>query len=284
MGVSWYGNSSALLSSTASSCIIARWVYLSHYGLTFLIAWLLRNFGTHLTKSTYWARSCPSPSCLAKQAVLRVSLGCFSLHFLLLIALLCAMHSPVVQMRLHTGFWLIKVTAAVAALLLPFTLPTIIVHAFGEVARVLSGIFLLVQLVLLLDSVLSLNESLIDRRGCVPVLVSLSVLSLALYVAGVTAACLLFAPSVQCGLHIGLIVSNVALTVVTLVLSVQPWRLPTTGLLTGGLVAQYGVFLLLGGLSSAPASACSQGTASSTTALQVYFIYRMSPCHTSALG
>lgn len=251
--------------STASSKI-ARWLYLAHYALTFLAAWLLRNHGAPLLQHTYWARSCPSPPCLGKQAVLRVSLGCFCLHTLLVAALLCV-RSPAAQMRLHTGWWLVKAPAALAALLLPFALPSVVVHAYGELARVLSGLFLLVQLILLLDSLLTLNEALIDRRRCIPVLVTLSALSLALYVAGVTAACLLFAPTVHCGLHIGLIVSNLVLTLFILVLSVQPLRLPTAGLLTGALVALYGVFLLLGGLSSSPV--CNQGTASSTTALQV---------------
>lgn len=252
-----------------SSSAASRWIYLTHYGLTFLVAWLLRNYGAPILQPTYWARSCPSAVCVAKQAVLRVSLGCFALHSILTIALLCAMRSPTTQLRLHTGLWLLKAPAAVAALLLPFALPSVVVNAFGELARVLSGLFLLVQLILLLDSMLSLNEALIDRRRCMPVLVLSSALSLALYVAGVTTACLLFAPSVHCGLHIGFIISNVALTVMALVLSVQPLRLPTAGLLTGSLVALYGVFLLLGGLSIAPVSACNQGTAASNTALQV---------------
>lgn len=253
------------------STAAARWIYLTHFGISFLIAWLLRNYGRPLVSKTFWAASTcgASTACLAKQAVLRISLGCFVLHTCLTIALLCAWRNTNAQFRLHSGLWLLKALAAIVGLLAPFALPSVIVQAYGELARVLSGMFLLVQLILLLDTILSLNETLIDRRRCIPLLLFLTVLSLAFYVAGVTAAFLLFAPHTRCGLHIGFIVSNIAMSVVMLLLSMQPFRLPTAGLLTGALVVLYGVFLLLGGLSSAPPSSCNGGTAASSTALQV---------------
>ncbi len=191
------------------------------------------------------------------------------LHTCLTITIVCAWRSPSAQFRLHTGLWPLKALGAVAALLAPFALPSVLIQVYGECARVLSGGFLLLQLVLLLDTILSLNETLIDRRRCIPCLLFLTALSLALYVAGVTAACILFAPSTRCGLHIGFIVSNVAMSGIMLLLSIQPFRLPTAGLLTGALVILYGVFLLIGGLSSSPPSACNGGTAASSTALQV---------------
>ena len=76
-----------------------------------------------------------------------------------------------------------------------------------------------------------------------------------------------FAPSASCGLNIAWITLTLVFAAVYTAISVSPWRSPSAGLLTSGVVFVYSTYLVWAALTSEPYSSCA--AVSSTKALQV---------------
>ena len=76
-----------------------------------------------------------------------------------------------------------------------------------------------------------------------------------------------FAPKASCGLNIAWITLTLIFAVVYTAISVSPWRSPSAGLLTSGVVYVYSTYLVWAALTSEPYGTCS--AVSSTKALQV---------------
>ena len=76
-----------------------------------------------------------------------------------------------------------------------------------------------------------------------------------------------FAPEASCGLNIAWITVTLVLAAVYTAVSVSPWRSPSAGLLTSGVVFVYSTYLVWAALTSEPYSSCAAVT--STKALQV---------------
>ena len=76
-----------------------------------------------------------------------------------------------------------------------------------------------------------------------------------------------FAPKASCGLNIAWITVTLVLAAVYTAVSVSPWRSPSAGLLTSGVVFVYSTYLVWAALTSEPYSSCAAVT--STKALQV---------------
>jgi hypothetical protein len=76
-----------------------------------------------------------------------------------------------------------------------------------------------------------------------------------------------FAPRASCGLNVAWITLTLIFAVVYTGISVSPWRSPSAGLLTSGVVFIYSTYLVWAALTSEPYGSCS--AVSSTKALQV---------------
>ena len=76
-----------------------------------------------------------------------------------------------------------------------------------------------------------------------------------------------FAPKAGCGLNIAWITLTLIFAVIYTAISVSPWRSPSAGLLTSGVVFIYTTYLVWAALTSEPYGSCS--AVSSTKALQV---------------
>ena len=131
-------------------------------------------------------------------------------------------------------------------------------YAYAQVARALAGVYLVMQLVVLLDFIYRLNNSLIDREGCVPVLVTLTAGCYVTGLVGIGFQYHMFAPSASCGLNIFLITFTLVLGVASGVVSVLPKRSKDSGLFTASAVFLYAVFLSFSALNSEPNSTSDQ--------------------------
>jgi len=76
-----------------------------------------------------------------------------------------------------------------------------------------------------------------------------------------------FAPKASCGLNIAWIMLTLVFAAIYTAVSVSPWRSPSAGLLTSGVVFVYSTYLVWAALTSEPYSSCAAVT--STKALQV---------------
>ena len=126
-----------------------------------------------------------------------------------------------------------------------------------QAARVLGAIFLVLQIIILLDCIFGLNEWLLDREWNGALIAG----SALLYGGALAGLGLLFhwwAPRPSCALHIFFITWTLIMALVYTALSLTPWRPPAAGLLTAGAVFAYTVYAAWAALSSVPdGNACA---------------------------
>ena len=123
--------------------------------------------------------------------------------------------------------------------------------SFSKAARVLGAIFLVLQIIILLDCIFGLNEWLLDREWGAA-LVAGSALFHGGALAGLGLLYHLWAPRPTCGLHIFFITWTLVMALAYTALSLTPWRPPAAGLLTAGAVFAYTVYGAWAALSSVP--------------------------------
>lgn len=129
-----------------------------------------------------------------------------------------------------------------------------VVYGYAQAARVLSGLYLVAQLIVLLDFIYRLNGSLVDREGCVAVLLSLTTACYAGALVSLGFQYHMFAPSPSCGLNIFLITFTLILGIAASIVSVLPKRNQSSGLFTAAAVFLYASFLSYSALNSEPNS------------------------------
>ena len=205
-----------------------------------------------------------------KNAVLRVSLGACFFFLLLLLTTAGAATRGGARSRWHAGWWPLKIVFYTGCLAIAFfAVPAPAFAWFAIAACVCSAIFLLFQLVALLDGVYVLNDWCVAARDARPegswsrTLVEVAmVLSTALLFGGSLAATVYMlvylAPSATCSVNITALSLNLGLAAGYTAASVA---LPTEGrkggLLTSAFVFAYCTWLCWAGLGSQPASACN---------------------------
>ena len=97
-------------------------------------------------------------ACLGTAAVLRMSFVLFVFHFLLII-----MISPrrVCSSNIHDGWWLAKLIFVIAVYIAVFWIPNRFYFGWAHFARVVSGIYLIVQELLLIILAFTINDKLV---------------------------------------------------------------------------------------------------------------------------
>lgn len=162
-------------------------------------------------------------ACLGTQQVLRLSLAGSS--FFGLFAALAAL-------RIRVPGALTVVFGLVAAFALAQLMPNEGIGAYAELARIGSGVFLLLQLVLIMDFVYSANDYLLSREDLCWVLITLSVVLIAAFITLLALLYYYFAPHALCSMNIGFITSTLILATGFTAFSVgHPevrWRRPHT--------------------------------------------------------
>lgn len=193
-------------------------------------------------------------ACLGTQAVLRISfanLAFFGAHWLFLLGV---RRREDLRLVLHTSLWPLKLLGWAALTAAFFAVPSPAVYGYAQAARVLGGAYLVMQLISLLDFLYRLNGAMLDRSGCAPVLVTLTVAAYATSLVGLGMQYYLFAPRASCGLNIFLITFTLLLGIAVTAVSVMPKRMQEAGLFTAACVFLYATFLCFSALNSEPNS------------------------------
>ena len=129
--------------------------------LTLLASWLMRDeleAGAGMMPALRGCREEGHPGC-DHEVVTRISLG--SVFFFTLLGSVMLYSSDANGFRhrvVHRGAWWVKLPAWGACIVLAFLLPPSFASVYFEVARIGGGVFLLIQLVILLGSVYEMND------------------------------------------------------------------------------------------------------------------------------
>lgn len=156
---------SACMTATCSCCgslgkavssVSARAMYTVVFGLGMGLAAFGRDYAKPLMMEIPWIGvvpgMTPSDEWFGQSAVYRVSLGNF-MFFGSLSAMLidCKTRSDPRDRHIHHGSWTLKLAAWALCVIVPFLLPDGFIDAYAWLARLGSGVFLVVQMVILLD-------------------------------------------------------------------------------------------------------------------------------------
>lgn len=230
----------------------SRWVYTAAIFVSTAAALVLKYWGGELA---------PAGGCryCGDEGVLRVSFGLAGTFAVL--ALLTLGDTPF-GARVHTGFWPPKLLLLVGLLVAAGFLPLRALLAFGEACRWVGLLFLLFQIVMLIDLAYSWNEAWRDRddelAGGWRWRAGLLLAACGLYAAslGGLALMLQYLSAEGCAFNTALLACTLVSCVGLSALSVSP-AAEHGALLTSAVVCAYAAFLAYSALSSVPSAACN---------------------------
>ncbi|KAM0849123.1 hypothetical protein ACQ4PT_053924 [Festuca glaucescens] len=271
----------------------ARIAYCGLFALSLLASWVLREVAAPLLQSIPWINhfsKTPDREWFETDAVLRVSLGNFLFFTILAVIMAGIKDQKDPRDKVHHGGWMAKIFCWVVIVFLMFFVPNGVVSFYESISKFGSGLFLLVQVVLLLDFVHGWNENWVakdeqfwsvvclctyfswDSISMYRVLfcslkicsylfhlhhcryMALLVVSVVCYIATFSFSGLLFhwfTPSGQdCGLNMFFIVSTLILVFLFAIVALHPKI--NGSLLPASVIGLYCTYLCYSGLSSEP--------------------------------
>ncbi|KAL0397172.1 UNVERIFIED_CONTAM: putative serine incorporator [Sesamum calycinum] len=206
----------------------ARIAYCGLFALSLVVSWILREGAAPLMEKIPWINhfhQTPDREWFETDAVLRVSLGNFLFFTILAMFMIGVKNQKDPRDSLHHGGWMMKIICWCILVILMFFLPNGIISFYEAISKFGSGLFLLVQVVLLLDFIHGWNEKWVgyDEQFWY---IALLVVSLICYVATFSFSGLLFylfAPSGHdCGLNTFFIVMTLILVFVFAIITLHP--------------------------------------------------------------
>ncbi|CAF1012079.1 unnamed protein product [Adineta ricciae] len=188
---------------------------------------------------------------------IQFSFACF--FFLMMILMLCVKRSKDPRSAIQNGFWFWKILIIIGICIGAFFIPN---QGFAPTLMVIGTIcgflFILIQLILIIDFAHSWNESWVARGedGSKKHYVGLIFFTASFYILSIVAVVLLYvyyASKTSCGLNIFFITINLVLCIVASVVSVLPVVQnyhSTSGLLQSSFVTLYVIFLTWSAITS----------------------------------
>ncbi|KAF5932621.1 hypothetical protein HYC85_028792 [Camellia sinensis] len=234
----------------------ARIAYCGLFALSLIVSWILREVAAPLMEKIPWINhfsQTPDREWFETDAVLRVSLGNFLFFTILALLMVGVKSQKDPRDGLHHGGWMMKIICWCLLVIFMFFLPNEIISFYETSSKVGSGMFLLVQVVLLLDFVHGWNDKWVkyDEQFWY---IALFVVSLVCYIATFCFSGVLFylfTPSGQdCGLNTFFIVMTLLLVVVFSIITLHP--VVSGSILPASVISLYCVYLTYSGLASEP--------------------------------
>ncbi|KAL3678925.1 hypothetical protein R1sor_021881 [Riccia sorocarpa] len=236
--------------------MIARYIYAIIFLIMSVIAWMLRDYSHRTLNDLHFLRGCGGEQeCLGAEGVLRASFGCFLFFFVMYLTTVRTSRTDDPRDSWHSGWWPVKAFILAFFIVIPFFIPSAFIQIYGEIARFGAGIFLVIQLVSIVNFIYWWNESWLSdnniRRCRIPI-VLVSVLSFVASIGAIILMYIYFSPRASCGLNIFFITWTLVLIIIMTIISLKPDI--NAGLLTSGLMALYLVFLCWSSIMSEPVS------------------------------
>ena len=214
-------------------------------------------------------------ACFGVSAVLRMTFALVIFHALILILILGRNECASI---IHDGGWAFKVIIVLALYIGFFWLPLSFIKVWAEVSRYIGIIFLLIQVLYILDGAYTYNEYMkqfLNEDGSANwqsmVMIIYTLLALSASVGIIIGSFFWFLgnsdSSEKCSLNLGIIISTIVMILVVFVL----WVREDSSVLTSALVNFWLTYLMWSGLASNPDAQCNTLLSSGwTTVLQIF--------------
>ncbi|KAG8490067.1 hypothetical protein CXB51_015918 [Gossypium anomalum] len=234
----------------------ARIAYCGLFALSLVVSWILREVAAPLMEKLPWINhfhKTPDREWFETDAVLRVSLGNFLFFTILSVSMVGVKNQRDPRDAVHHGGWMMKIICWFILVILMFFVPNEIISFYESASKFGAGLFLLVQVVLLLDFVHGWNDKWVgyDEQFWY---VALLVVSLVCYLATFGFSGLLFhwfTPSGQdCGLNTFFIVMTLTLVLLFAIVALHP--AVGGSILPASVISLYCMYLCYSGLASEP--------------------------------
>lgn len=234
----------------------ARIAYCGLFALSLIIALIFRELAAPFMEKIPWINTfahVPDKEWFETQAVVRVSLGNFLFFLLFAVLMVGVKDQKDVRDSWHHGGWLIKFIMWSLLIVLMFFLPNEAIYAYESMSKFGSGIFLLIQVILLLDFTHSWNAAWVQKDEKFWY-IALLIASLFCYLGTFTIVGLLFhwftVSGQDCQLNMFVIVVTLSLALAFTVISIHPKV--GGSLLPASVISLYCAYLGYSALSSEP--------------------------------
>ncbi|PSC71077.1 putative serine incorporator [Micractinium conductrix] len=259
----------------------AQWLYFICFIAVTCVSWVLRDYGAQWLDISPLNKcleetSPPNPSCMGQEAVLRMAFGTFMFFALLLLLTLGVTSKSSKRLPLHTGFWPLKILLWGGLIGSTFAMNNDVLDGFGQAARVFSGFFIVLQLVIILDFIYVVNAWLVERRSCAFPLVAVTLLLICGSFVGIGFLFHHYAPQGSCSLNIWFITSIILLFLLYGFISVSPIRHESAGLFTSACVFAHTTYYVWSALNSEPrGDACTPDGTNNSAITIIGFVVAM---------
>ncbi|XP_073136622.1 uncharacterized protein [Henckelia pumila] len=238
----------------------ARYAYGVIFLLTNVIAWLFRDYGERILPMLPYSRACGAEEkdCFHTMGVLRVSLGCFIFFFVMFVTTCNTKKLNQVRNSWHSGWWALKSVLLLVAFVIPFFIPSDYIQLYGEISRVGAGIFLILQLISVIEFITWWNRYWMSddsddmKKSSCSIGLFMSTIFYVASVGGLVVMYVFYASKTSCSLNIFFISWTAVLLIVMMVISLH--SKVNRGLLSSGIMASYIVFLCWTAIRSEPTS------------------------------
>lgn len=234
----------------------ARLAYCGLFGFSLIIAWILREVAAPLLEKIPWINDfshTPTKEWFQTSAVLRVSLGNFLFFTIFAVMMIGIKTQKDIRDGWHHGGWIVKIICWALLVVLMFFLPNPVISVYETLSKFGSGLFLLVQVIILLDFTHTWNDAWVAKDEQFWY-VALLVVSIVCYLVTFAFSGLLFYwfnPSGHdCSLNVFFIVMTLILAFVFAVIALHPQV--SGSLLPASVISVYCAYLCYSGLSSEP--------------------------------
>mmetsp|Transcript_36425 Transcript_36425/g.81073 ORF Transcript_36425/g.81073 Transcript_36425/m.81073 type:complete len:392 (+) Transcript_36425:260-1435(+) len=259
---------------------IAKWYYLTGFIITAVATWVLRDYADiWLAENIDAFQQCAvtdmTGTCSGQQVAMRISFANFCFFALHAVLTLFLTKESDPRVGLHAGLWLWKTVLWLGTLIGFFFIPARALYGYAQVARIGSGFFLVLQLILLINLVYEINEWLVSKETgwAWTLLIGGAAASFGAGLALIGLSYHYYSPEATCHL-------NTFFTTITLIAGLAlvgvlfvPNRAASAGLLTSGLVFLYACYLLYSALNSEPSDyECKGSTGSRWISVVAFFI------------
>ncbi|KAK8684963.1 hypothetical protein V6N13_040975 [Hibiscus sabdariffa] len=239
-----------------------RYVYSVIFFVTNLTAWFIRDYGHSVFPPLYFCDTSEKKSSykmlsftIRSTQTLRGYQTIEIFFFLMFLTTFTARKLYEAYSKWHSGWWGLKLVLLLVSMVVPFFLPPDFIHIYGEVARVGAGIFLLLQLISLIEFIRwwntywSPDEQ--SKQSCCSIALFTSTIFYGVSICGIVSMYYFYAPKPACSLNIFFITWTAFLLIVMMAISLH--SKVNKGLLSSGIMASYVVFLCWSAIRSEPA-------------------------------
>lgn len=200
-------------------------------------------------------------SCSPKFAIYRVSfsLVCFYTLFALLASRLTCCLNAKIKLYIQYKWFLLKIPVFLASLLVPWIIPDVFFYYYAWVALFASGLFLIIQIILLIDfayawsrSWRSAPDESVNIWDVLQLIAAIVLLLCA--VALIVLSIVFFGSGPTCHLNRFFALFTVAVSIILIIVSMARHK----GLLPAAVIVAYGAFCVWSALLSDPSQTCNK--------------------------